>query len=97
MEVTKPIFQVCGTPTYVAPEILVEGGGNGYGLEEGDISFWLFDGSRQIIAHFNFAYNQKIITNNRLTIGRLVWSRISCCVASRRSDLQTEIKTNFST
>ena len=39
MEVTKPIFQVCGTPTYVAPEILVEGGGNGYGLEEGDISF----------------------------------------------------------
>lgn len=33
MEVTKPIFQVCGTPTYVAPEILVEGGGNGYGLE----------------------------------------------------------------
>ncbi len=37
MEVTKPIFQVCGTPTYVAPEILVEGGGNGYGLEESDI------------------------------------------------------------
>lgn len=33
MEVTKPIFQVCGTPTYVAPEILVEGGGQGYGLE----------------------------------------------------------------
>ena len=26
MEVTKPIFQVCGTPTYVAPEILSEGG-----------------------------------------------------------------------
>ena len=26
MEVTKPIYQVCGTPTYVAPEILVEGG-----------------------------------------------------------------------
>jgi len=33
MEVTKPIYQVCGTPTYVAPEILVEGGGQGYGLE----------------------------------------------------------------
>ena len=26
MEVTQPIFQVCGTPTYVAPEILNEGG-----------------------------------------------------------------------
>ena len=26
MEVTAPIFQVCGTPTYVAPEILNEGG-----------------------------------------------------------------------
>jgi len=33
MEVTQPIFQVCGTPTYVAPEILNEGGGQGYGLE----------------------------------------------------------------
>ena len=30
MEVTKPIFTVCGTPTYVAPEILSE---IGYGLE----------------------------------------------------------------
>ncbi|XP_074842167.1 serine/threonine-protein kinase DCLK3 [Carettochelys insculpta] len=29
-KVTKPIFTVCGTPTYVAPEILVE---KGYGLE----------------------------------------------------------------
>lgn len=30
MEVNKPIFTVCGTPTYVAPEILSE---IGYGLE----------------------------------------------------------------
>lgn len=30
MEVTKPIYTVCGTPTYVAPEILAE---TGYGLE----------------------------------------------------------------
>lgn len=30
MEVKKPIFTVCGTPTYVAPEILME---RGYGLE----------------------------------------------------------------
>lgn len=30
MEVTEPIFTVCGTPTYVAPEILSE---IGYGLE----------------------------------------------------------------
>ncbi|CAI5788177.1 serine/threonine-protein kinase DCLK3 [Podarcis lilfordi] len=29
-QVTKPIFTVCGTPTYVAPEILAE---TGYGLE----------------------------------------------------------------
>lgn len=26
MEVTEPIFTVCGTPTYVAPEILTETG-----------------------------------------------------------------------
>jgi len=30
MKVTAPIFAVCGTPTYVAPEILTE---EGYGLE----------------------------------------------------------------
>ncbi|XP_071503350.1 serine/threonine-protein kinase DCLK1-like [Diadema antillarum] len=30
MEVKEPIFTVCGTPTYVAPEILAE---TGYGLE----------------------------------------------------------------
>jgi serine/threonine protein kinase len=30
MEVKVPIFTVCGTPTYVAPEILAE---TGYGLE----------------------------------------------------------------
>ncbi|XP_069071071.1 serine/threonine-protein kinase DCLK3 [Pleurodeles waltl] len=30
VHVTGPIFTVCGTPTYVAPEILLE---NGYGLE----------------------------------------------------------------
>ena len=30
MKVTKPIFTICGTPTYVAPEILIE---KGYGIE----------------------------------------------------------------
>lgn len=29
-EVTKPLYAVCGTPTYVAPEILLE---TGYGLK----------------------------------------------------------------
>lgn len=29
-EVTKPLYTVCGTPTYVAPEILAE---SGYGLK----------------------------------------------------------------
>lgn len=29
-EVTEPLFAVCGTPTYVAPEILLE---VGYGLK----------------------------------------------------------------
>lgn len=30
MKVTDPIYTICGTPTYVAPEILTE---KGYGLE----------------------------------------------------------------
>lgn len=30
MKVTQPIFTICGTPTYVSPEILME---KGYGLE----------------------------------------------------------------
>lgn len=29
-EVTEPLYAVCGTPTYVAPEILME---TGYGLK----------------------------------------------------------------
>lgn len=29
-EVTEPLYMVCGTPTYVAPEILAE---TGYGLK----------------------------------------------------------------
>lgn len=29
-EVTRPLYTVCGTPTYVAPEILAE---SGYGLK----------------------------------------------------------------
>jgi doublecortin-like kinase 1/2 len=36
-EVTEPLFAVCGTPTYVAPEILME---TGYGLK---VSFWFFN------------------------------------------------------
>lgn len=30
VEVTEPLYTVCGTPTYVAPEILNE---SGYGLK----------------------------------------------------------------
>lgn len=33
-EVEKPLYTVCGTPTYVAPEILAE---SGYGLKVSNI------------------------------------------------------------
>ena len=35
MEVREPLFTVCGTPTYVAPEILAE---TGYGVKVTPIS-----------------------------------------------------------
>ncbi len=36
-EVVEPLFAVCGTPTYVAPEILME---TGYGLKVCSIFFF---------------------------------------------------------
>lgn len=36
-EVVEPLFAVCGTPTYVAPEILME---TGYGLK---VNFQIVD------------------------------------------------------
>lgn len=36
--VVEPLFIVCGTPTYVAPEILTE---VGYGLKVNYIVLWL--------------------------------------------------------
>lgn len=43
MKVTDPIYTICGTPTYVAPEILTE---KGYGLE---VDIWAAG-----IANFDF-------------------------------------------
>lgn len=38
-EVTEPLYAVCGTPTYVAPEILME---TGYGLKVRPLTFDLY-------------------------------------------------------
>lgn len=40
-EVDEPLLAVCGTPTYVAPEILME---TGYGLKVRDEGGWRANG-----------------------------------------------------
>lgn len=45
-EVTEPLYAVCGTPTYVAPEILME---SGYGLKVSVVIDFRF--------HFPFSAN----------------------------------------
>lgn len=45
-EVTRPLFTVCGTPTYVAPEILAE---SGYGLKVGNDVIFLIKFQRMFV------------------------------------------------
>ena len=82
MEVEKPIFTVCGTPTYVAPEILSEIGQNSA------IFFLKCYHSQLLLVLCVFLQ----VMGWKLTCGLLASSRTSFCVDFHRSDLQIEIK-----